>query len=56
MNISSDTLLFGEDMEYKEYPDREIINNLLDRCDEKQLKIIKDVLVAICPNFEDLKT
>ena len=39
----------------KEYQDREIINNLLDRCDEKQLKIIKEVLVAICPNFDDLE-
>ncbi len=55
MNISSDTLLFGDDMEEKIYHDREIINNILDRCDEKQLKIIKDVLVAICPNFEDLE-
>lgn len=54
MKVSSDTLLFGGKMEEKNYPDREIINNLLDRCDEKQLKIIKDVLVAICPNFEDL--
>ena len=55
MKVSSDTLLFGETMENKKYPDREIINNLLDRCDEKQLKIVKEVLVAICPNFEDLK-
>ena len=55
MKVSSDTLLFGETMENKEYQDREIINNLLDRCDEKQLKIIKEVLVAICPNFDDLK-
>lgn len=55
MKVSSDTLLFGETMENKEYQDREIINNLLDRCDERQLKIIKEVLVAICPNFDDLK-
>ena len=55
MKVSSDTLLFGETMENKEYQDREIINNLLDRCDEKQLKIIKEVLVAICPNFDDLE-
>lgn len=54
MKVSSDTLLFGGKMKEKSYTDREVINNLLDRCDEKQLKIIKDVLVAICPNFEDL--
>ena len=37
------------------YSDHEIIDNILNQCDEKQLKIIKDVLIAICPNFDDLK-
>ena len=37
------------------YSDREIIDNILNQCDEKQLKIIKEVLIAICPNFDDLK-
>ena len=37
------------------YSDREIIDNILNQYDEKQLKIIKDVLIAICPNFDDLK-
>ena len=55
MKISSDSLLFGEEMKEKKYPDREIIENILDKCDDKQLRVIKDVLVAICPNFEDLK-
>lgn len=58
LNISCDYLLFGEDMEKIEeinYSDREIINNILNQCDEKQLKVIKEVLIAICPNFDDLK-
>lgn len=57
LNKSSDYLLFGEDMKTEEinYSDREIINNILNQCDEKQLKIIKEVLIAICPNFDDLK-
>lgn len=55
MNISADDLLFGGKVEEKNYPDREIIDNILDSCDEKQLKIIKDVLIAICPNFDYLK-
>ena len=57
LNKSSDYLLFGEDMktEIINYSDREIIDNILNQCDEKQLKIIKDVLIAICPNFDDLK-
>lgn len=57
LNKSSDYLLFGEDMKTKEinYSDREIIDNILNQCDEKQLKVIKEVLIAICPNFDDLK-
>ena len=57
LNKSSDYLLFGEDMktEIINYSDREIIDNILNQYDEKQLKIIKDVLIAICPNFDDLK-
>lgn len=55
LQVSSDTLLFGKDIEDRQYADREIINNLLDKCDEKQLKVVKDVLVAICPNFDFLK-
>lgn len=57
LNKSSDYLLFGEEMKTEEinYSDREIIDNILNQCDEKQLKIIKEVLIAICPNFDDLK-
>ena len=57
LNKSSDYLLFGGDMktEIINYSDREIIDNILNQYDEKQLKIIKDVLIAICPNFDDLK-
>lgn len=56
LNKSADYLLFGDDMKTEEikYSDREIIDNLLNQCDEKQLKIVKDVLIAICPNFEEL--
>lgn len=55
MQVSSDTLLFGEKMDNKKYLDREIIDNLLDRCDEKQLKVIKDILRAICPDFDSFE-
>ena len=57
LNKSSDYLLFGEDMktEVVNYSDREIIDNILNRCNQKQLKIIKEVLIAICPNFNDLQ-
>ncbi len=55
MNITADSLLNGETAEIKEYKDREIIENILNNCDDKQLKVIKDVLIAVCPNFDNLK-
>lgn len=47
MNITSDSLLFGENVQVVEYKDREIIENILNNCDEKQLKAIKEVLIAM---------
>lgn len=54
MNVTTDSLLKGDKVETKEYKDREIIDNILNNCDEKQLKAIKEVLVAICYNFDNL--
>lgn len=53
---SSDYLLFGEDMKVEEinYSDREIIDNILNQCDDKKLKIVKDVLVAMFSDFDEL--
>ncbi len=54
MNVTTDSLLKGDRKEIKEYEDREIIENILNNCDEKQLKAIKEVLNAICYNFDNL--
>lgn len=54
MNIPADDLLFGGKVEEKNYSDKEIIENMINKCNEKQLKIVKDVLIAICHNFEDI--
>lgn len=55
MKISSDSLLFGNaNEEEKTYSDREVIENILSKCDEKQLKVIKDILISIYHNFNDL--
>lgn len=54
MNISSDSLLIGKKVEVKEYKDREIIENILDKCNEKQIRVIKDILIAIYPDFEEI--
>lgn len=54
MNVTTDSLLKGGTVESKEYKDREIIDNILNNCNEKQLKAIKEVLVAIYYNFDNL--
>lgn len=55
MKISSDSLLFGsKNEEEKTYSDKEVIENILSRCDEKQLRVIKDILISIYHNFNDL--
>ena len=55
LKISTDDLLYGGKVEEKIYSDEEIINNIIKKCNEKQLKIIKDVLIAMFPNFDELK-
>ena len=55
MKVSSDDLLLGEKVKVEKFKDREIIENILDKCDEKQLKVIKEVLIAIWPNFDEIK-
>lgn len=55
LNTSTDSLLLGDNVEIKEFKDREVIENILNNCNEKQLRVVKDVLIAICPNYDDLK-
>ena len=55
LNVTADSLLYGEHAEIIEYADREIIDNILNNCNKKQLKVVKDVLVAICHNFDEFE-
>ena len=51
LKVSADFLLYGKEYKEKDYSEIEIINNVLQRCDKNELKIIKDVIVAIYPQF-----
>ena len=55
LDVSADELLNGPATEAKEYKDREIIDNILNICDEKQLKAIKEILIALNQNFEEFE-
>ena len=42
-------------MEDKNFKNKEILKSIIDRCDEKELEAIKDVIVAMYPHLEDVK-
>ena len=52
LKISVDSLLYGEvnDMKH-EYKNKEILHEIIDRCTEEELEVIKDVIVALYPNL-----
>ena len=38
----------------QEYSDKEIISNIIARCNECELETIKDVIIAIYPKFSKI--
>jgi DNA-binding XRE family transcriptional regulator len=55
LKASSDYILYGENRYTdKEFTDREILLEIINRCDSKELKVIKEVIVAMYPNFKEI--
>lgn len=54
LQVPTDELLFGDNMENKDYSDKQVIQAIIDRCNEKQLRVIKEVIVAMYPNFNHI--
>lgn len=53
LKIPVDSLLYGEISEMKqEYKNKEILHEIIERCSEAELDVIKDVIVALYPNLE----
>ena len=55
LKVSADELLFGEKPSITDYDDKQIIINILDKCDEKQLEVLKDIILTVYHNFDELK-
>jgi transcriptional regulator with XRE-family HTH domain len=52
---SPDYILYGDGMEKeKENTDKEILLEIINKCNSKQLRILREVVVAIFPNFPDI--
>lgn len=54
LRVSTDVLLYGEIMKEKEYSDKEIVQNIINKCDEQELVVIKQLILAVFPKFEDI--
>lgn len=55
LKVSSDVLLYGDVEMKKEYTNKEILLEMIERCDEEELAVIKEVIVALFPNLDKVK-
>lgn len=56
LKIPSDNLLYEESEMYKkeEYSNKEILKNIIDRCNDEELQVIKDLIIAAYPNLDKM--
>ena len=56
LKVPSDNLLYEENEEYMkdEYSNKEILKNIIERCNEEELAVIKDLIVAAYPNLDKM--
>lgn len=56
LKVSTDDLLYNEDIDMKKtYNSREILQNIINRCNDEEVKILKDIIVATFPNLDKIK-
>ena len=54
LKVSTDRLLYGEVEMSKDYKNKEILQNIIERCDDEELEVIKDVVVAMYPKLKSI--
>lgn len=55
LKIPVDCLLYGETVNMKdEYNDKEIVLNIIDRCNAEEIETIKDIIVALYPHLNEI--
>lgn len=56
LRVPCDNLLYEDSEMYNkdEYSNREILKNIIDRCNEEELAVIKDLIVAAYPNLDKM--
>ena len=52
LKISTDRLLYGDNAKMKnKFNKKDVLHEIIDRCNEEELEVIKDVIVALYPNL-----
>ena len=56
LKLPTDYLLYGKKLEEIDYTNKDILTNIINRCNDKELQVIKDVIVSIYPHFNDINS
>ena len=55
LKVSTDSLLYGDiPNEDKKYENKEILLEIIKRCDDEEVAVIKDMVVALYPNLKHI--
>ncbi len=52
LRVPIDTLLYGEVVKEKEYTNREKVQAMIDRCNDMELEVVVEIILAVFPKFE----
>ena len=53
LKVSTDSILYGEEKEEKQdYTDKEILKEIINRCNKEELAVIREIIVALFPNLD----
>lgn len=55
LKVTTDELLYGKNIDNGNCTNREILHNIIDRCNDEELKILKDIILATFPNLDKIK-
>lgn len=56
LKVSIDDLLYNKDVDMqKVYNSREILQNIINRCNKEEVEVLKDIIVATFPNLDKIK-
>ena len=56
LKVPSDNLLYEENDEYmkESYDSKEILKNIIDRCSDEEIEVLRDLIVAAYPNLDKM--